>query len=631
MKYFLKIFFIFIPFLCFSQREYPVSTISKDLLKGMNAVMRLEEKNIDLHDYNSMTVRQKKIVTVLNKRGVDLLDLYIAYDDYDAIKDYGALLYDEQGKEVKKFKKKDFLDVSATGSNLYSDDRAKVLDFVPTSYPFTIEFWYELKTSSTVHAPRFSPIPYTRMSVEKCTYTYHNEKEIPLRTRKYNIGDFDIHVEELPYKYSYSVENIRPYQREYLSPHYKEFLPIVQLVPSKFKLKDTEAEISTWKEFGQFQREKLLKDRDALSEATKNEITQLVASMEDPRAKAKAIYEYMQKKTRYISVQVGIGGWQPTPANEVDQLGYGDCKGLTNYTMALLKSQGIDSYYTLVYAKENEGDIDEEFVFFQGNHAILSVPFEDEIVFLECTSQDLPFNYLGTFTDDRKVLMVTPEGGVLKKTHTYTADQNIQKINVKALISPEMKIRGSVQVNSEGLHYNEKYWMDGKAMDDVESSYKDMWDYHGDIRFSNITSTNNKDEVVFKEEFDFETNGCVSKAGNRILIEPNLFTRLDYIPKKNEGRKLPFEWRRGYTYQDEVQIKLPKGYTIESVFEPFEIENEFGTYAISIENIDDMNFVYKRKLIEKKGRYPKEKYNAFIDFLKVIDKRDRSKIVLIKN
>ena len=55
----------------------------------------------------------------------------------------------------------------------------------------------------------------------------------------------------------------------------------------------------------------------------------------DPIEKAKIVYKYMQEKTRYISVQVGIGGFKPMLAKDVDRLGYGDCKALSNYTKAL--------------------------------------------------------------------------------------------------------------------------------------------------------------------------------------------------------------------------------------------------------------------------------------------------------
>jgi hypothetical protein len=54
----------------------------------------------------------------------------------------------------------------------------------------------------------------------------------------------------------------------------------------------------------------------------------------------KKALEFMlcSKKSRYVSIQVGIGGWKPILYTDVDRLGYGDCKALTNYTKAWQQS-----------------------------------------------------------------------------------------------------------------------------------------------------------------------------------------------------------------------------------------------------------------------------------------------------
>jgi hypothetical protein len=78
--------------------------------------------------------------------------------------------------------------------------------------------------------------------------------------------------------------------------------------------------------------------------------------------KAKLIYDYVQQKSRYVSIQVGIGG-KPMDASDVDRLGYGDCKGLTNYTKVLRQ---VPSYNTILYGDSYKKDIESDLCLCKG-------------------------------------------------------------------------------------------------------------------------------------------------------------------------------------------------------------------------------------------------------------------------
>ncbi|KAA3623919.1 MAG: transglutaminase family protein, partial [Flavobacterium sp.] len=378
------------------------------------------------------------------------------------------------------------------------------------------------------------------------------------------------------------------------------------------------------------QRQKLLKGRGELSESTIGKISALVSGINDPKEKARAIYEYMQSKTRYISVQIGIGGWQPTFASEVDELGYGDCKGLTNYTQALLKSQGIESYYTIVDSGPGGQDIDEDFVALQGDHVILTVPFDDENVFLECTSQQLPFNFLGTHTDDRKVLMVTPEGGMMTRTHTYSPEDNKIELKANVTLQESLKLSGTLTQTSSGIQYANRYYMEDETSDDVNNRYKQYWSHLNNLDLADINFSNDKKEVKFTESLWFETEGYVSMAGSRILLNPNIFQRIEDIPSKVNNRTQPLVIRRGFTETDNITLLLPLNYELESVFDPVSITTKFGTYRSSVEIVNEATIRYKREFLLNSGRYPKEDFNAYVDFIKDVVRSDRSKIVFIQ-
>jgi len=74
---------------------------------------------------------------------------------------------------------------------------------------------------------------------------------------------------------------------------------------------------------------------------------------------------------------------------------YGDCKGLSNYTHAILKTVDVASYYTVIQAGSQKVDFDSDFAAMQGNHAILAIPYKNQYYWIDCTSQTHPFGFVG--------------------------------------------------------------------------------------------------------------------------------------------------------------------------------------------------------------------------------------------
>src|SRR3546814_899435 len=181
----------------------------------------------------------------------------------------------------------------------------------------------------------------------------------------------------------------------------------------------------------------------------------LVAGLASDKEKAAVLYGFLQRKTRYVSIQIGIGGFKPMAAATVDRLGYGDCKGLVNYMRALLAVVDIPSYYCVVEAGNAKRGIRADFASMdQGNHVILCVPLEQDTVWLECTSQRLPFGFLGSFTDDRTVWACTPEGGKLLKTPGYAVAASTQERRAELQLAGDGTVAGHMQTVFSGGQYD---------------------------------------------------------------------------------------------------------------------------------------------------------------------------------
>ena len=629
----ISLFFFFVVILGFSQNPFYTSlTIPESLSDNANAVIRLNDINLTMHAVNKMSVRVKRVVTVLNKKGNNNVGAYIHYDNNVKIKTLEVIVFNAFGAIIKKIKRKNFRDVSAVqGGTLYSDSRVKYLEYTPIGYPYTIEFNYEIETGNTAFIKPFRPIKSYYVSVEKSRYTLNYTLDNNVRKKEKNFDDIELKKKESANSIFYEVNNLEAIEAEDYSPSFSAIAPKVMFASKKFALEGVQTEVANWNDFGVWMYADLLKQACDLPAGTVSKIQNLVKNEQNTIDKAKKIYQYVQDKTRYISVQVGIGGWKPFNASEVDRLGYGDCKALTNYTMSLLKAVGIESNYTIVYAGESQRNIENDFTAIQGNHVILNIPNGGNNIWLECTSQKTPFGFIGSFTDDRDVLVVTPTGAKIKHTKKYKTEENIQVIKATCNVLNTGSINVVLNESSKGIRYNNKYRLESQAKRDLDVNYKNRWKYINNIVVNKMTINNDKDNIEFNEHVEFSATGYSKIIGdNRMLLNVNVLNRNKHVPDRYKARKLPFKIKRGFKDVDSVEIKLPEGYKIEALPDAKLIENKFGSYKAEIVKIDENTLLYKRCFVINDGMFTKEEYNNYRAFHKKVLKLDNAKMALIK-
>ena len=602
-----------------------------ELRENANAIIRLESTNIEILAVDKMIYKNKRIVTILNASADSKHGAYMYYDNSKSIKKLEAKIYNNQGEELKKIRKKDFNDRSAvSGGTLYSDSRVKYLDYTPISYPYTVVFETEVEYSSTAFIPSWYPIDDYYTSSQNVSYKIKNFTDIDLKTNVLNFEGYDIkkHTD-----FHYSAKNLKAVVYESYSPSFKEFAPRFEVALSNFSYEGYNGNVNDWETLGKWMYDELLYNRDIVSELTKESVLKLVKGVEDPIEKAKIVYKYVQDNTRYISVQEGIGGIQPIEAIKVDEVKYGDCKGLSNYTKSLLDLVGVESYYTRVYGARNIVDVNKDFVKFLGytNHVILYLPHDEEDIWLECTSQTSPFGYTANFTDDRDVFVITPKGGKIVHTKVYKTKDN--KLNTKATVNLEASgdINGEVVSKSYGTQYGLRQGVENIPVKDQILYYKKKWSYINGLDVSKMNYDNDKDSIVYSETIKVSAERYAAKAGNRFLIQPNFFNREDAAPNRYDERTLPFKIDRGYIHSDTYEIKIPNTLQVEALMNPVSIENKFGSYKASISQISEDTLLYQREFILNKGNYAKEEYEAFRAFWLEIVKYDKSKIVLKPN
>lgn len=117
----------------------------------------------------------------------------------------------------------------------------------------------------------------------------------------------------------------------------------------RLKPPDTDARsFSGWLDMGAWY-EGLSKERRIPDEAVSRKAAALTAGASGSLDKIYALSEFVQKEIRYVSIQIGIGGFQPHYASSVLANRYGDCKDKATLLSAMLQAIGIESYPILVH------------------------------------------------------------------------------------------------------------------------------------------------------------------------------------------------------------------------------------------------------------------------------------------
>src|SRR5271157_2666204 len=163
----------------------------------------------------------------------------------------------------------------------------------------------------------------------------------------------------------------------------------------------------SWQQLGDWYAA-LEKDRRQPSDAIKAKAAQLVEGKTTDMDKVKALYDFVSRDFRYVSLSFGLGRYQPHAASEVLANGYGDCKDKNTLLAALLAAQGFESTSVLIGSQHKlDPDIPSPLQF---DHVITRVPVDGQQIWLDSTTGVAPFRMLLSPLRDKQALALPPGG-----------------------------------------------------------------------------------------------------------------------------------------------------------------------------------------------------------------------------
>lgn len=626
MKPLLCIVFISLTYVLFGQQNIFPDTLTEN---AHQITVFDETRFIIESESKSITKRQYKIA-VLDKFAQNARRIELYYSNFTTIKSASVLVTDRFGRKIESHNLKNFEDWSENGSNMATDSRSKYIEINHNTYPYYIEVSYESQNNGALHYPRWLPIYSWNHSLVSADFFIELNSADEVRFFGQFVSEPTVTISDDKKVYHWQVSNIPVLIEELFSPYYPVGMPIVFTAPNAFSMDGYHGNMNSWESLGKWQY-LLNQDRHDLPKSELDKIASLASEYESNEEKVKVIYKYLQDNFRYVSIQLGIGGWQPFKTADVHEKKYGDCKALTFYTKNILEHIGIPAYYTLIKAGTYEPDIPKEFPIRMFNHAFLTVPMEKDTVFLECTSSSDPYGYLGTFTSDRYALLVKQEGGELIRTKAYSAEENLQITKAQLVISEDGNATANVSLDMHCLEIGDEYaWVLQDSKEKQKEWLYDNLDW-GDIKINNFITTPITNERLPQTdlELDLSFDKIAKKTGTRMFFTPFIFNNLRGFQLPKEERVNPIEIKYPYSHIDSIEVHFPEGYEFENSLKNEELISEFGSYTRTY-SFNEGKHIFIRKFIFNKGLYESSSYDEFRSFINKVQSLDGQKVVLIQ-
>src|ERR1700733_4374311 len=176
----------------------------------------------------------------------------------------------------------------------------------------------------------------------------------------------------------------------------------------------------SWEQVGRWYAS-LEKDRRTPSPEVRAKAQELTKGLNGDLQKTEALYDFVAKNFRYVSLSLGVGRYQPHAASEVLHDQYGDCKDKHTLLASLLEAEGLHASSVLINSSRKlDPDVPSPSQF---DHVITMLPLEvkgtkekgmekgtkeKEEVWMDTTAEVGPFRLLAYQLRKKQALVIPP-------------------------------------------------------------------------------------------------------------------------------------------------------------------------------------------------------------------------------
>ena len=387
----------------------------------------------------------------------------------------------------------------------------------------------------------------------------------------------------------------------------------------------------SWQQLGDWYAN-LEKDRREPNDAIKAKSAELGQGKTNNMEKVKALYDYVSRDFRYVSLSFGMGRFQPHAASEVLSNGYGDCKDKNTLLAALLAAQGFESTSVLIGSLHKlDPDIPSPSQF---DHVITRVNVDGQDVWLDSTNGVAPFQMLAFQLRNKKALAVAPDG----KSAIVTTPANLPFENFdRNLVSGSVNETGKLVAHFHDVTRGDAELGLRYALRQVPNNrWKNLFEMilsNTPMKGGEISNLQIGDPANTDKPFEIDLDVTVSNYFEWSASEPKLplpVIGFQLPPPLDEDSAKPKPVKLGGPSESsfDVRLTIPAKYGVRLPI-GVDVKRDYAEYHSSY-RFDSGLLVATRRLKVLVAELPNERRDDYASFRRTID-ADQSQSLTLEN
>jgi len=401
--------------------------------------------------------------------------------------------------------------------------------------------------------------------------------------------------------------------------------------------------MASWSALGQWYATLTSGRRDPTPQITQ-EVEHLTAGKTDFDSKLRLLTAFLQSEIRYVAIEIGIGGYQPHSADDIYRYHYGDCKDKATLLSSMLHVAGVNSDYVLIDTDRGFVNPSVPSVWF--NHAILAIELPPDAkadryssvitaktgkryIIFDPTDEYTPVGSLRPELQDTYALLVGDSGGELIKTPLLAPDTNTLQRTGHFVLTADGGLSGEVSEERGGDFASQER---GRLHNWDERKRTDYFEHYlgRSLQGFTLESMNvqqadqpQKDVLI---NFKFSTPQYGQQRGPLMLVRPRVLgEKSQYVEHK--PRHYSIELEQTAREVDNYEIEIPKGYAVDDIPDPTNIDVGFASYKSKIE-VDGTKLKYWREYVVRDLSVQADKFPDWVKLQGVIGADETAAVVL---